>query len=69
MLWAFVGATGTGFLVLDDMIADKSSRMNSEEYWAIVSAQIQPNTSKLIGLTVQGDNNPKHHLKATQVIL
>ncbi len=40
--------------------ADKSSRMNSEVFWAILSAHIQPNASELIGrrFTVQMDNDP-----------
>lgn len=57
-------ANGTGSLVfIDDVTAEKSSRMNSEVFRAILSAQIQPNASKLIGrsFTVQVDN-----AKATQ---
>ena len=41
---------GTGSLVfIDDVIADKSSRMNSEVFRAILSSHIQPNVSELIG--------------------
>ena len=41
---------GTDLLVfIDDMTADKSSRMNSRMYKATVSAQIQTNASKLTG--------------------
>ena len=41
---------GTGSLVfIDDVTADRSSRMNSEAYSATLSAQIQLNAAKLIG--------------------
>uniref|UniRef100_A0A673YSH1 Tc1-like transposase DDE domain-containing protein n=1 Tax=Salmo trutta TaxID=8032 RepID=A0A673YSH1_SALTR len=69
MVWACMAANGTGSLVfIDDVTADKSSRMNSEVFRAILFAQIQPNTSKLIGrrFTVQMDNDLKHTAKATQ---
>ena len=59
---------GTGSLVfIDDVTADKSSRMNSEVFRALVSAHIQPNDSELIGqrFTVQMDNEPKRTAKAT----
>src|SRR4029434_10164871 len=67
--WACMAANGTGSLVfIDDVTADKSSRMNSEVFRAILSAQIQPNASELIGqrFTVQMDNDPKHTAKATK---
>ncbi len=63
MAWACMAASGTGSLVfIDDVTADKSSRMNSEVFRAILSAHIQPNASELIGrrFTVQMDNGPKH---------
>ena len=69
MAWACMAANGTGSLVfIDDVTADKSSRMNSEVFRAILSAHIQPNASELIGrrFTVQMDNDLKHTAKATK---
>ena len=69
MVWACIAANGTGSLVfIDDMTADKSSRMKSEVFRAILSAHIQPNASELIGwrFTVQMDNDPTHTAKATK---
>ncbi len=55
----------------DDVTEDRSSRMNSEVYRDILSAQIQPNTAKLIGrhFIVQMDNDPKHTAKTIQEFL
>ena len=72
MVWACMAANGTGSVVfIDDVTADKSSRMNSEVFRAILSAQIQPNASKLIKrhFRVQMDNDLKHTAKATQYFL
>ena len=63
MVWACMAANGTGSLVfIDDVTADKSSRMNSEVFRAILSAHIQPSASELIGwhFTVQMDTDPMH---------
>ena len=72
MVWACMAASGTGSLLfIDDVTADKSSRMNSEVFGAILSAHIQPNASKLIGrsFTMQMDNDLKHTAKATKEFL
>lgn len=45
-----MAVNGTGSLVfIDDVTADKSSRMNSEMFQAMLSATIQPNASEVIG--------------------
>ena len=47
MVGTCTAADGTGSLVLsDDVAADRISRMNSEAYRAVLSAQIQPNDAK-----------------------
>ena len=71
MSWPCMAASGTGSLVfIDDVTADKSSRMKAEVFGATLSAQIQPNASKLIGrcFTVQLDIDLKHTAKATKDI-
>lgn len=65
-----MGANETGSLVFfDDVTADRS--MTSDVCMAILSAQIQPNATKLLGLCFkeQMDNDPKHMAKAIQEIL
>ena len=56
------------FVFIDDVTADKSSRINSEVFRAILSAHIQPNALELIArrFTVQIDNDPQHTGKATK---
>lgn len=45
-----MAAHGIGSLVfIDDVTADKSIRMNSEVFKAILSAHIPPNAAELIG--------------------
>ncbi|KAJ7322744.1 hypothetical protein JRQ81_019031 [Phrynocephalus forsythii] len=69
MAWACVAPNGTGSLVfIDDVTADKSSRMNLELFQPILSAHIQPNASELTGrrFTVSMDKDPKHTAKATK---
>lgn len=62
-----MASNGPGSLVfVDDVTADKSSRMNTEVFRAILSAQIQSNASKLIGLRFIVQMDPKHTAKATQ---
>ncbi len=67
-----MASSGTGLLVFsDDETEDRSSRINSEVYRDILSAQIQSNAAKLIGqrFIVQMDDDPKHTAKATQEFL
>ena len=58
-------------MFIDDVTADRSSRMNSEVYRALLSAKVQPNAAELIGrcFVVQMDNNPKSTVKAAQELL
>ncbi len=50
MTWACMAANGTGSLLfIDDVTADRSSKMNSEVFKAVISAHIQPNAIKQIG--------------------
>ena len=55
----------------DKHSGDRSIRMNSEVYRAIISALIQPNATKLIEFNFiqQMDNDPKHTAKATEGLL
>ena len=69
MTLASKAANGSGSMVfIDDVTADRSSRIISEVCWNLLSAQIKPNAAKLIGqtFTVQMDNDSKHTTKATQ---
>ncbi|KAG2467436.1 TCB1 transposase, partial [Polypterus senegalus] len=62
MAWVCMAASGTGTLVfIDNATQDRSSRMNSEVFRDILSAQIQLNAVKLIGrhFMIQMDNDPK----------
>lgn len=54
-------------MFIDDVTADGSSRMNSDVYRAILSAQSQLDAAEVIiwCFTVQMDNNPKHTVKTT----
>lgn len=49
----------------DDVTADRSRKMDSEVYRAILSAHIQPNAKKLKGkrFAVQMDNDSKRNAK------
>ena len=63
MAWACMAASGVGSLIfIDDVTHDGSSRMNSEVYKNIMSANLGRNVSKLIGrnFIMQQDNDPKH---------
>lgn len=63
-----MAASGTGSLVFNyDATADKSSRMDSEVYKALLSAQIQSNDTTPIGWSFT--HQPKHPMKATQELL
>lgn len=72
--WTCMTAFGTGSLVsfvfIDDVTADRSSRMNSRVYSSIL-CHILPKAAKLIrqGLTMQTVNDPKYTAKATQEFL
>ena len=56
---------------MDDVTAERSSRMKSEVYRAELSALIQPNAAKPTGrsFTVQMDNDTKRTVEATQELL
>ena len=63
MAWACMAASGVGSLIfIDDVTHYGSSRMNSEVYKNILSANLRRNESKLIGrnFNMQQDNEPKH---------
>lgn len=69
MAWAFMAACGTRSPVfIDHVIADRSSRMTFKVYKAVHSAQIQPNTTKLIQQRKM-DYHPNHKAKAIKEIV
>uniref|UniRef100_A0A668AJA3 Heteroous nuclear ribonucleoprotein L like n=1 Tax=Myripristis murdjan TaxID=586833 RepID=A0A668AJA3_9TELE len=72
MAWACMADSGTGSLVfIDDVTADGSSRMNSDGYRPILSAQIQPNATKLIGLrlcALQDNGEDSHRISPSPVV-
>lgn len=67
MAWAGMADSGTGTVVTQD----RTRRLKSEVFRDVLSAQIQPNAAKLIGLcfTIQMDNEPKQATKATHTTL
>ncbi len=69
MAWACMAASGTGSLVfIDDVTADKSSRMNSEVFRAILSAHIQPNAFRTHWTALHSADGqwPKAYCKSNQ---
>ena len=63
MAWACMAASGTGsFIFIDDVTDDGSSRMNSEVYRNILSANLRRNAFKLIGrrFIMQQDNDQQN---------
>lgn len=70
MKYPCMGANETGSLVFTDyVIANKSSRLISEVYRAIDSAQSNPAKQIRWSFTVQMDNEQKHTMKAMQELL
>lgn len=70
MAWACLALGGTGPLVFI-VTADRSSRMDCEVHRALLSAEIQTNTVKLIRrrFAVQTDDDPRHTAEAAQEFL
>lgn len=69
MAWACMASSGTGSLIfIDDVTHDGSSKMNSEVYRNILSANLKKDATKLIGRSfiMQQDNDPKHTAKTTK---
>lgn len=67
MAWACMAANGTVSLVFtDDVTADRSSGVNSDVFWTILSTLNQPNAAKLIGwcIIMPMNNDPKRTAKA-----
>lgn len=66
MMCEFMAASETDFLVfINNVIADKYSRMKTEVFQAILSAHIQLNASEVFGqdFTMQMDNDSKQMRK------
>ena len=69
MAWACMASSGTGSLIfIEDVTHDGSSKMNSEVYRNILSANLRKDATKLIGraFIMQQDNDPKHTAKTTK---
>ena len=62
MVWACMTAEVLAHLSTLMILPDGRSKLNSEVYTHIISAQVQVNASKLIGqkLILQQDNDAKH---------
>ncbi|KAI3371326.1 hypothetical protein L3Q82_023946 [Scortum barcoo] len=69
MARACVASSGKGSLIfIDDVTHDSSSKMNSEFYRNILSANLKKDATKLTGRSfiMQQDNDPKHTAKTTK---
>ena len=67
--WVCMAANGTSLLLfIDDVRADRSSKMNSEFYRIILSAHNSPNVTKHMGvcLMLQMDDHTKYTEKAIE---
>ena len=67
-----MAANGTGSPVFIEYVTtNRSSRMNSEVYRALLSDEIQPDATKLTRrcFTVKMDNDQKRTVKSTQELL
>ena len=69
MAWPCMASSGVGLLIfIDDVTHDGRSRMNSEVYKNILSANLWRNASKLIGrnFILQLVNDPEHTANTTK---